>query len=120
MDIVNELKIYRQEIVKVIEIFKDKYSTHNPIYLWKKGKIDRVNILKVEDSTIEFSLHGSGVTVEKNNIIISFEIINNEVISNSFKFKMYLETKFNTEVKDEDILKVLNKDIIIDWNPSPS
>lgn len=105
MIIKEEVELYKNEILQILNSFKSIFSVFNPTTLWRNGGISRRGYLDKEN-VIEYSFHGSGVTIEKNNIIISFDFNEDKISLDKFKFKTYLETKFKKELEELDLREI--------------
>jgi hypothetical protein len=72
------LDLYVSRINLTLQLFIKKFNVKNPCKLYWQGLVNRKGFLDVEKK-IEYSLHGSGCTVEfDNGDIISFDFLEDD------------------------------------------
>lgn len=107
------LELYLKRIDEIVNLFQINFGVKNPIGMWRSDLIERIGFLTTETGEIEYSLHGSGCTVERTNgEVISFDFLENDIVHfDLFKFQLFVESilgesdDLNQEFKELKLVK---------------
>lgn len=91
MVLATRIQEFENAIRDVLSRFEAMFGTHNPIPLWRQGRIARTGFLS-QGQQDEYSFHGSGCTVEIDGRTVSFDFDEDgQYCYTAFKFGLFLD-----------------------------
>lgn len=86
------LAAYGRDIREMLRLFHHRYGVDNPVKAYHGGLLARVGFLR-GDNAQEYSVHGSGCTVEgADSRLVSFDLdARDQYLFDAWKFKQYAD-----------------------------
>jgi hypothetical protein len=106
-EVQNLLELYVSRINTTIQLFINMFKVKNPCKLYWQGSVKRTGFLD-NKGKIEYSIHGSGCTVEfDNGDIVSFDFLEDDSITfDLFKLEIFVSERLNNS---DDLAKLFQK-----------